>query len=332
MEDDEHGRSAPGRTRAPTTRATDVTTVGHAGVDVSGIDPVHWAETSERVAILRAWCAEERHARREVIEAAERMGTSVTHFYRLVATWKKFRDARRVSGHPARRGDERAPKSMPADARAILRRVAAARGPEARFSDVLAEVRSECADAGVRAPSSGMVHREMMRVRQTGISAKGGTPGDVAIAVVACLLPVTAEGSTIEAPDLVLAVERPNGTILAHRLVLDGNTIGAAREVLASVTAIPSASIVVAGALGEAVDEDAPAGESVRERAHGVGIGVATRSTLLSTTLGSYLDSIPIRHRRHTARAPGPWRPLSAADATAAVDLAVAAHNAARRG
>ncbi len=335
MEDHDIGRPAPGRPRASSTPATDNNVDGAsdtAGLDLTGIDPVHWAETSERVAILRAWCANGRHPRKEAIEAAERMGTSVTHFYRLVATWKKHRDARLVSGHPARRGEERAPKSMPANARAIMRRVVAARGPEARFTDVRNEVRSECATAGVRAPSSGMVHREMMRGRQSGAAAMGGVPDDIAVAAVACLLPVTMDGRGIDAPDLVLAVERPCGTILAHRLVLNGDAVGAAQEIVARLAAITDVPIVVAAALGRAVDADAQTAGSRRAREHGVRIKVATRSTLLSTTLGNYLDSIPIRHRRHAARAPGPWKPLSPADAVAALDLAVAAHNAARRG
>ena len=331
MEDSHNGRPAPERTRASATGSAETPAEG-TGIDLTGIDPVHWAEASERVRILRAWCANGRHPRKEALEAAERMGTSVTHFYRLVATWKKHRDARLVSGHPARRGAERAPKSMPDDARAIMRRVVAERGPAARFTDVRKQVRSECAAAGVRAPSSGMVHREMMRDRQSGAPAIGGAPRDIAVAAVACLLPVMIEGGVIDTPNLVLAVERPGGVIVAHRLVLNGDAVGAAREVVERLSANPDVPIVVVPALGRAVEAGAPTASPSDARAPGVRIEVTTRSTLLSTTLGSYIDSIPIRHRRHTARSPGPWKPLSPADAVAAVDLAIAAHNAARRG
>ena len=335
MDDIDNGRVALGRTHASAASQRRE----YADVDLTGIDPVHWAETRERVAILRAWCANGRHPRSEALAAAERMGVTVSHFYRLVAAWKKHRDARRVSGHPTRRGDTREPRSDPTEAQAIMNRVINERGTEARFTDVLTEVRSVCARAGVAAPSSSLVHKMMMRARQAPASGMAWAVDDVALAVVNCLLPVIADGGTVDAPDLVLAVERPGGIIVGHHLVTSGNATAEAREMLACLTASTDRHLLVAATLAGAVDLDAesvgsdisPTG-TPRARAHEARIEVVRRSTLLSTTLGSYIDSIPIRHRRRPDRAPGPWKPLSPADAVAAVDLAVAAHNAARRG
>ena len=333
MEDIKHGRDAPARSRvsvAPTLSSDSAAVT--ADIDLTGVDPVHWAETSKRVAILHAWCANGRHPRHEAVAAAERMGTSVTHFYRLVATWKKHRDVCRVSGYPARRGDERGAKTVAADAHAILQRVIVDLGADARFTDVLAKVRSECAAAGVQAPSSGLVHRILMRARQSASFRKAETRDDIAVALVACLLPVTVKGRTLNAPGLVLAVERPGGVIRAHRLLLDEDRTGAARAVLSDISREADARVILAASLRDAVEGGGPPNDFLDARIQNICIEIATRATLLSTTLGSYIDSIPIRHRRFGSRAPGPWKPLLPADAVAAIDLAVAAHNAARCG
>lgn len=330
MKDIEHGRSTPGGTRAP---AAPYDGGGAAiGVDLTGIDPVHWAETAERVTILRAWCTTRRHTAAEAVAAAGRLCVGVKHFYRLVATWKRYRDVRRVSGHPVRRGDERGARSVAADAHAIAQRVIDGRGPSARFTDVLSDVNSMCAEAEIAAPSSGMVHRTLMRARQSATLSADTAPQDVAVGVVACVLPVATHGGTVDAPDLVLAVERPGGRIVAHRLVPDGDRMEGARALLEGLSAASSLPIVVSASLGEALDEAQAGGVSSRAGTQNAPIKVSSRSMLLSTTLGSYIDSIPIRHRRHAARAPGPWSPLKPAAAVTAIDCAVAAHNASRAG
>ncbi|WP_174290973.1 hypothetical protein [Sphingomonas bacterium] len=352
MNEIENGRVAPGRRRTPVTTTSIEEAATTADVDLAGIDPVHWAETRERVAILRAWCANGRHPRHEALAAAARMGTTVSHFYRLVATWKRHRDARLVSGHSTRRGDTRHAQAIAAAAQAIITRVIDARGTEARFTDVLAEVRSECAAADVTPPSSGLVHKMMMRARQSSTGGTTGKADDVAVAVVSCLLPVALNGGTVDAPELVLAVERPGGIIVGHRMVIGEDVVAEARTLLGDLAARAGGRILVAAPLADAVnqgavnqgavDQDAVDQDAVGDEpnaappplviAQDARIEVSSRSTLLSTMLGSYIDSIPIRHRGHATRAPGPWRPLSPADAVAAVDLAVAAHNARRRG
>lgn len=345
MEDIERRRVAPDRTRVSAAHSFPTRVVDAAAdtaptdIDLTGVDPVHWAETRERVAILRAWCANGRHPRREAIAAAERMGTTVSHFYRLVATWKRHRDARSVSGHPARRGDARQSRSVPTEAQAIMGRVIDERGTGARFTDVRAEVMSECAVAGVAPPSSGLIHKAMMRARQAPAGGTTGQVEDVALAVVSCLLPVDAGGVTVNAPELVLAVERPGGIIVNHHLAIDGDVVTGARGLLNGLAAPNGGRIVVAATLAGAVDDDpdgigrdACPSDGSRSLMRGAHVEMVRRSTLLSTTLGGFIDSIPIRHRSHATRAPGPWRPLSAADAIRAVDLAIAAHNARRRG
>lgn len=341
MSDIEEGRLASQRADARATLSAGHEAVS-AEVDLTGIDPLHWADTRERVAILRAWCANGRHPRSEALAAAARMGVTVSHFYRLVSAWKKHRDARLVSGHNGRRGDTRdqhGARPVADDARAIMDRVIGRRGTEARFTDLRAEVRSECAADGIAPPSSGLVHKAMMRARQAQSGAAAGPVDDVAVAVVECLLPVMAGDGTVATPELVLAVERPGGVIVGHRLVIDGDVVAAARPLVAQTAAEHHRRVTVVATLAGAVahdgcdsDEDAATTDAPCAGARDARIQVVRRSTLLSTTLGSYIDSIPIRHRSHAARKAGPWRPLSPDDAVTAVDLAVAAHNAARRG
>lgn len=294
-------------------------------VDLSGVDPVHWAETRERVRILRDWVAGGRHTRMEGEAAAARMGVSVAHFYRLVATWKKHRDARLVSGQSALRGEPRARRSVTTAARAGVDAAIARLGADARYVDVLAAVRAACVSADISAPSAGTIHNILMRARRSDGSSAQAPREDVAVASVAVLLPVEIDGIVIDAPDLVLAVERPGGRILHHRLVVDGDRTAVASDMLVALSTVDDAPIIVAPSLAAAVIGKSEPRQSTRA-------SVAKHATLLTRALGDAIDNLPIRHRPHARRATAPWRPLSQDDAVAAIDMAVAAHNAARRG
>lgn len=72
MEGIEHERMAPGSARVSTEADCCVSKVIRE--NLMGIDPVHWAETEKRIAILNSWCATKRHAAADAVAAAERMG------------------------------------------------------------------------------------------------------------------------------------------------------------------------------------------------------------------------------------------------------------------
>lgn len=295
-----------------------------APVDLTGVDPIHWAEARRRVAILREWCATKRHSRAQCVEAAARMGVSVKHFERLVVTWKRFGEARRVSGSGSRRGEPRTSRAMPEATRLAIDAAITALGPTARFTDILAEVGRRCHDAGIPAASYGMVHYVLMRARA--VQAAGGTGGvhEIRIARVACILPVVLDGRIEELPEVVLAVSAPDGMIVAHHAAVDGDLADATAKVIGDILRSgANAPVTLAAHLAETLD-------AAGARPANAQIIDATASELVTTLLGSHIDSIPIRHRRGARIRAWPAEPLNQADAAMAIDLAVDAHNRAR--
>ncbi|MDH7971291.1 hypothetical protein QH494_03785 [Sphingomonas sp. AR_OL41] len=308
---------------------TDPATAGAEGapapIDLTGVDPIHWAEARRRVAILRDWCAVKRHSRAQCVAAAVRMGVSVKHFERLVVTWKRFGEARRISGSGSRRGETRASHAMPAATRTAIDEAISALGPAARFTDILAEVERRCRDADTPPPSYGMIHYVLMRTRS--VQAPGGEsqPCEIRIARVACVLPVALDGRVEFTPELVLAVGAPDGIILGHRTAFDGDVVVAAAEVIRDIVDMGGNTPVfvaanLVGALHAATATDA-----------GTQINAATTSELLITLLGSHIDSIPIRHRRGARVRAWPAEPLCEVDWKMAIEQAVAAHNGTRQ-
>jgi hypothetical protein len=295
----------------------------HASIDLTGIDPVHWAEARRRVAILREWCATARHSKAEGEVYARRMGVSVKHFARLVAVWRKHGDVVRIAGAGSPRGTPRKAVRLPAATHRAIAETIAELGSSADFELVRREAERRCEAAGTRTASTGMVHHLLMRARQQGEAADSATKPVILIGRVRLLLPVDV-GSGVAEPDLLLAMVKCGGQILGHRLILNDNLAASASELLAELSteggAMEGATTILSSDVARAL------GGAPRPAAkHG------KRSRLLSKELGSSLAGLPVRHQGKRCESHGIASALNPEDAAEAVEAAVAKHNASRR-
>lgn len=300
-------------------------------IDLTGVDPRRWAEARRRVAVLRDWTAKHRHTRKECVDAAGRLGLTPKHFMTLVSAWKKHGDVARLSGLGMRRGAERGRRWMPAETRKAVLGAVDALGPDARFVDVEAEARRRCDEASLPPASSGMIHHLLMQARRRP-ETRAGT-SEVLVGEVGCMLPTLSGTGDVASPTLVVAVLMPETTVLAHRLVPPGgNRTSALRIVLADVLRADMRRPVV---VAKRTAGDIPVADGPPRT--GLDLRIATRSEILAKPLGGHIATLPIRHRwpneggfRAVAEHASISTPLTAADATEAVRIAVEAHNLAR--
>lgn len=294
-------------------------------IDLSGVDPRRWAETRRRIGIIREWIAGGRHSKQEGAEYAERIGLSYKQFMRLVSAWKKHGEPARLDGAGMKRGATRESRMPPVTRQAVMDAIAAL-GPDARFVDVVREAERRSREAGTHAPSAGMIHYMLMRARQQA-GPRAGAP-EVLIGRIGCRLPMIDGEEVTSTPELIVAVLAPEGIIVAHELVLAGDIDLAFAKVLAQTVPARAGDLrerqVVLGkelSVGRELASCLPA----RFRVAPVGQDLAR-------LLGSFIGTIPIRHRiRSSKTAPAAVdSPLSVADAIRAIQIAVEAHNAAR--
>lgn len=317
-------------------------------IDLSGVDPVHWAETRRRVEILRQWCAVPRHTKADGEAAAARMGVSAKHFARLVTAWRKHGDAVRISGHPARRGDRRMFRTLSDSTVEAVTTAIERLGPRARSGDIEREAARLCALADVPPPSTGMFHNLLMRARQLapGSPTRGDSDGTsppalrgrdgerdegrrVLIGRVSIRLPIQCGDDVHFEPDLLLAVRADGSAIIGHRLVtkndLETDAQALIFEILASRGELHIGGLTIARELADGVRlfrGSEPLGPQ--------GLVISGTSRLLSNLLGSYIDSVPIRHNRRPSSAIKLIEPLTLDDGERAVRLAIEGFNRAR--
>lgn len=303
-------------------------------IDLSGVDPRRWGETRRRIEIIREWIAGGRHTKQEGNEYAERIGLNYKQFMRLVSAWKKHGDPAKLDGAGMKRGERRESRMPEATSQAVLDAIAAL-GPDARFVDVAAEAGRRCRDAGTPSASTGMIHYLLMRARQQA----GPRTGDKEILIgrVGCRMPIINGDQIVATPELIVAVLAPEGIIVAHELV-EQDRVAAAASVLSQVLAqvLPEALAQPASSkawkgrpiiLAKELDVGSKLARSMPAL-----LKVAPGSPELARLLGSYIGTIPIRHRIRAANfAPAAVdAPLTPADARCAIGIAVHAHNAAR--
>ena len=293
-------------------------------IDLSRVDPRRWAETRRRVGVITAWTAKARHTRGECERAAASLGLTPKHFMRLVAAWKKHRDASRIDGLGFRRGVQQPARHLQTGTRAIVEAVIDELGAGTPSGEVEAEVQRRCAATDVAPPSTGMVHNLLMRARQR--DRAGAAPPGILVGRISCILPTMAEdGTAARCVTVVVAVRVPGAAITAHRVVWEEERLGAAADhVLADITATgASVPITLARSLADTATQ-------VADRT-GTGVVVAAGSEILAAVLGSWLGGIPIRHRRRSrpnaANVPAIDAPLSREDAETAIRLAIEVHN-----
>lgn len=287
-------------------------------IDLTGVEPTQWVETRKRVQVLRDWCAKARHSEQERADAAAKMGVSVGHFARLVMVWRAHGDPKQISGANRRRGAAANSNGLSGETRSRIDAAIKTLGAHASYTQIRQEAARRCQAAGVPEASEGMVHYMVMRARRDAPSQQHST-GRVLVGQVHVLLPLESPDGGVRIPKLLLAVEEGTRRIIGHNLVTPDEQAEQVTSLLKEITAPRSPAhrptIVLARNL--------PAPQRVAVVRKG-------GARLLSPTMGSHLDTLPLRHQRarpgETRKAPG--KAVSEADALLAIHFAVAAHNA----
>lgn len=206
-----------------------------ADLDMSGVDPLRYAEMRRRVAVIREFIAIERpqKAVREVFAA--RLGVGEKQFMRLVAIWRslgnKARAAHLDGATSGKGGERRRQGGLGTDVRAVVADVIADLGSDATLTATLAAVRRVASQRNLTPPSRSSVWNLLMEARSQGAPSRQ-EPGIVSGTVFAKLPVVIGAGAGTQYPAIVLAVRSPDGTILSFQVKIGSVEIGALQQVL----------------------------------------------------------------------------------------------------
>lgn len=190
-----------------------------ADLDMSGVDPLRYAEMRLRIAVIREFIATERTPKKVREAFAARLGVGEKQFMRLVSTWRALGDharAAQLDGATGGKGGQRKRRGgLSAEARALVADVLADLGSDASLSDTLKAVRRLASEQEVKPPARSSVWNLLMEARSQGTPSKQ-EPGIVTGTVLA-KLPVDTGTGTLH-PAITLAVRSPDGAILSYEV------------------------------------------------------------------------------------------------------------------
>jgi len=293
-------------------------------LDMSGVDPMRWAEVRERVAVIVGYLTIDKPTEEDRMAHAARLGLGRTQFLKLVRTWRTHQTAVAIAGaKPKREKARKGWRALPAASERVMSETLERLGPDVKPSVATSAVTAALREKGLQSPDRATVWRRLMAIRrERGFVADAG---DVVVAECRVRLPVLANG-TISMPSLLIAACAIDGRIIAALpLASERPDInGFAKAALAASRS---------GCLTADRDfADAFAGvDGLRQ------VGPGTARTNLSRIVGRRLGRLELQFNRTSRPADRLLlteddRPLDPADATLALESAIAQHSEARGG
>lgn len=280
-----------------------------ADLDMSGVDPLRYAEMRRRIAVIREFVATERPPKAVRETFAARLGVGEKQFMRLVSTWRALGDQARAAhldGATGGKGGQRERRGgLSAEARAVVAEVITDIGSDASLAATLAEVRRLAAERAMRPPGRSSIWNLLMEARSQGAPSRQ-EPG-IVTGVVFAKLPVVAGVKTVY-PEIVLAVRSPDGAILEYEVTTGAEDAGVTSVLLRRSPCVRDGDIVVEDEDGQRL------GALLGRRIAGIGI-------IHHPSLASPAAAL-VRSRRDS--------PISPRDARRLIALAVEEHNLAR--
>ncbi len=293
-------------------------------LDMSGVDPMRWAEVRARVAVVVAYLAIDRPTEGDRMAHATRLGLGRTQFLKLVQAWRTHGTAVAIAGaKPEREKARTGWRSLPPASERVMRETLERLGPDVRPSDAFTAVIAALKEKGLQSPDRSTVWRRLMAIRRD--RGHVANAGDVVVAECRVRLPVLADG-TISMPSLLIAARASDGRIVAA-LPMAGERPDMSGFAQVALAASRSGSLTADRAFAAAFGGV----EGVRQ------VGPGTARTTLSRIVGRRLGRLELQFNRTSRLAERLLRteddrPLDPADARLALESAIAQHNEARGG
>lgn len=191
-------------------------------IDMSGVDPMRYAEMRRRVSAVRSFLDIETPEDADRVRYAVELGLSVNQFLALVRTWREHGRASAISGSGASKGAPRpgGRRNLPTSSKAAAIEVIAASASETSLVEIVRLVRERCEALRVVAPSRSTIWNMVMSARRARNAE--GVRDHVLVSKCHVKLPMTTE-TGIDFPELILAVDMATGTILAGVMSAEPN-------------------------------------------------------------------------------------------------------------
>ncbi len=214
-------------------------------LDMTGVDPMRWAEVRRRVAVVKEFLAIPWPTDADRTKHAARLSLSVNQFYALVRAWQEYGRASAIAGSAATKGRKRAtgPRHLDADVKKLATDVIAELGPDVTSAGAVAAVRKAAEEKGMKGPSKSTIWNMLMDAR------RDRTPSiaNAGLIVGRCFLrlPVSTDG-IIGFPPIMLAVRDGDGAVVAASLAAAGHVTDRMAPVV--IEAAGGTDILVEGA------------------------------------------------------------------------------------
>ncbi|MBB3349277.1 hypothetical protein [Sphingomonas sp. BK069] len=187
------------------------------GIDLSGVDPVRVPEARRRIEAIRTYMGIGNPSTADAVRIGESVGLSRWRFVRLVAAWRKHRDAKLLVMD--RRNDSGPAPSISPVVAGILREVMREVGTGATTRSIAERLEARCSEIGLDAPARPTIWRELRKMQAGGSSPVSGPPR---IVIARMWFQLPAEGQRPGAmPVALIAVMLPERFILARRVSVD---------------------------------------------------------------------------------------------------------------
>lgn len=191
-------------------------------IDMTGVDPVRWAEVRRRIRVIEAYRNLKKPAADDAQRAADELGISVHQFRRLERVWRAHRQASLVAKAGASRRRRRTMSTgLPDATRDIIRQTIRDLGTNARLGDIVDEAGRRCDAAATRRASDAAIWSKLMQERAANPVSSDPTPL-ILVGKCSFALPVEAPQGLFQ-PSAWLAVLMPEAVVIAADISLTAN-------------------------------------------------------------------------------------------------------------
>ena len=192
-------------------------------LDLSGVDPLKWAEVRRRAAAVRRYLELERPTAADREYYARQIGIGAQQFNTLVRAWAIHQDANALSPGVKRTGRKSKSKDggVHPQAREVAAALVAQKGETSTLNEMVAAVAERCAKLGIPAPARSTVWM-LMKEAQESSAAPGGNR--ILVGRAFLKLPVDG-GDGLNFPEVMLAVQLPQRRILGATMAVSGDVL-----------------------------------------------------------------------------------------------------------